>query len=85
MAQVWRSGRTQANLARALKGIEVVAPDDDAGHRCGELLAKTSTSDVVDGFLVVLARTGDLILTSDVSDIVALTTAAKVSVTVARV
>jgi predicted nucleic acid-binding protein len=85
VAQVWRSGQTQANLARALRGVEVIAPDDEAARRCGEVLAATSTADVVDGFVAVLARNGDLILTSDVDDIEAVTGAANVSVTILKV
>ena len=85
VAQVWRNGRTQANLARVLQGVEVVAPDDNLARRCGELLAATSTHDVVDGFVVALARRGDVILTSDPDDISALAKAAKVIVTVAKI
>ncbi len=85
VAQVWRNGRTQANLARVLQGVDVVAPDENSARRCGELLAATSTHDVVDGFVVALARRGDVILTSDPDDISALAKAAKVSVTVAKI
>lgn len=85
VAQVWRSGRTQANLAKVLQGVEVIAPDEAAARRCGELLAATSTRDVVDGFVVALARRGDVILTSDPEDINVLAKAAKIRVTVAKV
>ncbi len=85
VAQVWRNGRTQANLARALRGVEVLAPDEAAARRCGELLAATSTRDVVDGFVVAVARRGDVILTSDPDDITALIKAAKLALTVVRI
>ncbi len=85
VAQVWRNGRTQANLAKVLQGVEVIAPDEAAARRCGELLAATSTRDVVDGFVVALARRGDVILTSDPEDINVLAKAAKIRVTVAKV
>ena len=48
-------------------------------------MAATSTHDVVDGFVVALARRGDVILTSDPDDISALAKAAKVSVTVEKI
>lgn len=80
---------TAGRFPRSRKGAAeqqgVIAPDGGAAHRGGELLAKTSTSDVVDGFVAVLARTGDVILTSDVSDITTLTKAARVTVVVTKV
>jgi hypothetical protein len=47
-----------------------IAPLDDAlGRRAGTLLARTLTDDVLDAAVVLLATDGDLILTSDVSDL----------------
>jgi hypothetical protein len=69
IAQVWRSPRTQVVLARVLRGVRVIPPTEADALRCGELLAKTRTSDVVDGLLVCLGQHGDLIATSDHSDI----------------
>jgi hypothetical protein len=85
VAQVWRQGRTQANLARTLPGIHVFAPTEGDARRCGELLAATRTTDVVDGFVAVLARDGDIILTSDIDDLRALTKAARLTLTVVAV
>lgn len=68
VAQVWRGGR-QAMLARFLKGVDVRSIDDAIGRRCGELLATAGASDPVDAAVVVLARNGDHIVTSDPHDI----------------
>jgi hypothetical protein len=38
MAEVWRDGSRQVNLGRLLSGIDVVALDNLAGRRIGELL-----------------------------------------------
>jgi hypothetical protein len=70
IGQVWRGGSgRQANLARALPGIEVVALDEQLGRKAGVLLAQTKTSDVVDAAVALLAKDGDEILTSDVRDL----------------
>ena len=70
IGQVWRGGSgRQANLARILPGIEVVALDDGFGRKAGVLLAHTKTSDVVDAAVALLAKDGDEILTSDVRDL----------------
>ena len=72
VAQVWRGGGRQALLARLLAGVEVVALDEELGRRTGVLLARAGTSDVVDAAVVLLARDGDNILTSDPRDLLAL-------------
>jgi hypothetical protein len=82
IAQVWRSGRRQALLARLLAATAVDAPDEAAARRAGELLGKTKTTDVVDALLVDLARGGDSVLTSDPSDIERLLSAATKKATV---
>ena len=68
VAQVWRDAR-QAMLARFLKGVDVRPIDGDLARRCGELLATTGTTDPVDAAVVMLARNGDHIVTSDPHDI----------------
>lgn len=85
VAQVWRDGRRQALLSTLLHGTEIVAPDETAALRAGELLAKTRTTDVVDALLVALARAGDAILTSDPGDIARLLAAMKSRVQVIAV
>jgi len=70
VGQVWRSDRgRQANLARLLAGTEVAFLDETLGRRAGVLLGRAHQSDVIDAALVVLARDGDEILTSDPDDL----------------
>jgi len=72
LGQAWRDGRRQAILARFVRGLEVkvVALDDNLSRACGELLASTNTSDVIDASVVVVARrTRDPIFTTDLEDL----------------
>jgi hypothetical protein len=70
IGQVWRGGTgRQANLARLLPGLDVVALDEDLGRRVGVLLGRTKTSDVIDGAVALLATDGDEVLTSNIHDI----------------
>jgi hypothetical protein len=80
--QVWRNGSRQANLARALAGIQVVPLDQNLGRRAGLLLRASGTSDVVDAALVLLASDGDEIMTSDGHDIAVLAEASNLFVEV---
>ena len=81
VAQVWRNAR-QVRLARLLASTRVDAPDEAAARRAGELLAATRTTDVVDALVVVLARAGDSVITSDPDDLRALAAAARIRVNV---
>jgi hypothetical protein len=85
VAQVSRSPR-QAQLRQLLRGCEVVAFDEDGGHRVGALLGKARTSDVVDAAVVTLAleRKAD-IQTSDRAEIRRLTAAARAKLTLLEV
>jgi hypothetical protein len=76
VGQVWRGGPRQARLARALHGIEVRPFDRALGRTAGELLARTSLSDVIDAAVVLLASDGDDIVTLDRRDFEALVRAA---------
>jgi hypothetical protein len=77
VGQVWRGdGGRQARLARALASIQVRALDDSLGRASGRLLALTETRDVIDAALVLLARDGDQIVTSDPLDLAPLADAA---------
>jgi hypothetical protein len=68
--KAWRGrGPRQALLARALAGIEVRPLDEGLGRAAGELLAVAKSRDVVDAALVLLARDGDSIATSDPDDL----------------
>lgn len=73
LAQVWRDGARQARLARIAQSMIVhpfAADDYDA---VGRLLGRSGTADVVDAHLVVLAaRIGHGIITSDATDFIAL-------------
>lgn len=83
VAQVWRSGRLQANLARVLTGIEVVPLAE--GKRVGELLGAAGRSDVVDAHLALQVGDGDHVLTGDREDVEALLSARGVEATVVGV
>ena len=72
VAQVWRNGSRQATLARLLAGIDEVPLLSDQAREIGLLLAATRSSDVVDGAVAVIARSGDEVLTSDPKDLRAL-------------
>jgi hypothetical protein len=86
VGQVWRGGsRRQANLARLMPGVDVVALDARLGRRAGVLLGETRTADVIDAALALLAADGDWLLTSDPDDLAALAGAAGVHVEVVRV
>ena len=85
VAQVWRDGRRQANLARVLAGVDMAALDDITSKRLGELLRDSRTDDLVDAHLALLARSGDQVLTSDEPDIKALLRTRRVKATIIRV
>lgn len=73
VAQVWHNGSRQARLAVFLKAITIHPLDD--GRSVGQLIAQTSTSDVVDAHLVITAvRLGHDILTGDPEDLTTLGT-----------
>ena len=77
VAQVWRDrhGR-QVNLARLLQAVDVRAISQLDGRNAGALLAAAGTADPIDATVVLLARPGDRILTSDPGDINKLAAAA---------
>ncbi len=85
VAQVWRAGRQQANLARALPGLDVAVLDEVAAKKVGELLGSSGTSDLVDAHVALLAQPGGHVLTSDEPDIRALLRTRRVKATVIRV
>jgi hypothetical protein len=69
VAQVWRHGARQAQLARVLAGVAAPPLDLDTGKRLGALLGAAGSSDVVDAHVASLARAGDRVLTSDPEDL----------------
>ncbi len=83
VAQVWRAGARQANLARVLAGLEARPLDD--GRAVGQLLAASGTADVVDAHVALIAQPGDRLLTSDPHDLARLVEARGVGVGMIRV
>ena len=77
VGQVWRDrqGR-QASLARLLRAVDVRAISHEDGRQAGVLLGQAGTTDPVDATVVLLARPGDRILTSDPGDLTRLASAA---------
>jgi hypothetical protein len=69
VAQVWRDGARQANLARVLSGVDVAALDVTAAKHIGPLLGATNTSDAIDGHVAQLVKAGDHLITSDPQDL----------------
>ena len=69
VAQAWRDGKRQARLASAMHDIDVRTVTEENGRRAGELLAASGTSDEVDAIVALLARSGDLLYTSDPGDL----------------
>ncbi|WP_405055889.1 hypothetical protein OG474_24475 [Kribbella sp. NBC_01505] len=73
IGQVWRGGSgRQVPLARLLEAVQVEPLDEELGRRAGALLRLTGGRDVIDAAVVLLARDGDLIFTSDPDDLAAL-------------
>lgn len=71
LAQAWRGPR-QARLARLLgsRDTEVVALDELSARMVGSLLARSGTSDVVDGHVAVMARQSAApVVTADADDL----------------
>ncbi len=72
LAQVWRSGSRQAQLARLLnnEAVEIVALDDLTARLAGQLCGMRGTDDVIDASVVLcaLAR-GHRVATSDPDDL----------------
>ena len=86
VAQVWRDGRgRQVNLARLLNSVDVVTVEDQLGRNCGVLLGKAAMSDPIDAAVVLIARGGDRIATSDPDDIRRLAEAAARPVTLIEI
>jgi hypothetical protein len=77
VGQAWRGrGSRSALIALALDSIDVEALDEDLGRRSGELLGRVRKNDVIDAALVLIAKDGDTIATSDPEDLQSLARAA---------
>lgn len=84
VAQVWRDGARQSELARTLRAMDERALDQDSSRRVGELCARAGTGDVVDAHLATLARPGDVVVTSDPDDLTTLLRVLRVKASVVR-
>lgn len=83
VAQVWRDARgRQARLGRLLDAVDVRPLDEAIGRDAGILLGKSGLEDPIDAAVVLIARHGDRVLTSDVDDISRLAGAARRKVVV---
>jgi hypothetical protein len=70
LAQSWRGTSRQVLLARLLAGCDVEALDDPQARAVGALAARAAVSDIVDACVVEGAmRRGDLVVSSDESDL----------------
>lgn len=85
VAQVWRDGSRQANLARVLAGVDQGDLDRPAARKVGELLGPSSTADVVDGHVALVTASGDHLLTSDPDDLAHLLETRQVEATITAV
>jgi hypothetical protein len=86
LGQIWRGGTgRQARLSDFLQGVRVRPLDEALGRRAGLILRASRRSDVADAALVLLARDGDMLLTSDPDDLVPLAAAAGLHVEVVPV
>ena len=83
VAQVWRdpAGR-QARLARLLRAVDVRVVDDRLARDAGALLGQAGTADPIDATVVLVAESGDHLLTSDPRDLRRLAETADVRVAV---
>lgn len=85
VAQTWRSGHRQTNLARVLSGVDIAVIDDRTSRRIGELLGASGTEDLVDAHVALLVDPNGSVLTSDEPDISALLQTRRVQATVLHV
>ena len=76
LAQSWRGGSRQALLARLLAGCDVEALDDGQARAVGSLAARAAATDIVDVCVVEGAiRRRDLVVSSDLDDLLAIAAA----------
>jgi predicted nucleic acid-binding protein len=77
VAQSWRGSARQAQLARLLTGCDVESLDHTQARAVGALAARAATTDIVDVAVVEGAlRRGDLVVSSDDTDLQAIASAA---------
>ena len=77
VGQVWRNPRGRpATLARLLRAVDVRVVDQPLAGEAGVLIGAAGTSDPIDATVVLVAETGDRILTSDPDDLALLASTA---------
>ena len=76
VAQVWRDRQGRQAAGATGRAVDVRAISHENGRQAGVLLGSTGTTDPVDATVVLLARPGDRILTSDPDDLTMLASAA---------
>jgi len=72
LAQAWRDGSRQANLARLLhdRGVSVEYLTEAWAKAAGELCGRRDTADVIDAFVVLVTRRhGGVVASSDPDDL----------------
>lgn len=72
VAEVWRDGTRQAQLARLLTNDAITVPalDEVIAKAAGVLCGRSGTADVIDATVVLAARSaGAVVLTGDSSDL----------------
>jgi predicted nucleic acid-binding protein len=73
VAEAWRDGRRQAQLARALRAVIVDDVDERLARAAGEALAHVPDAGAVDAMVAACAaRAGALLVTEDLADMRAL-------------
>jgi predicted nucleic acid-binding protein len=76
LAQVWRGGSRQANVARLLRLCEIEDFDEDQARDVGVASGRAGHDDIVDVTVVEGAiRRGDVVVTSDPKHITKIATA----------
>jgi hypothetical protein len=85
LAQVWRNGRRQANLARVVSGVDIDGLDGASAKKVGELLRANRSDDLVDAHVALLVQPADQVLTSDEPDIKSLLRTRRVRARIIRV
>lgn len=72
VAQVWRDGRRQARIARLIGSgaVEIQPLDLEDAQATGVLCGRSTTKDIVDAHVVLVARReGAVVVTSDPDDL----------------
>jgi len=85
LGQAWRGG-PQTPLSRLLRGCRIEDLNEERSRAAGATCARAGTSDVIDASVVVGATTrGDLVVTSDPDDMLALARALRRRLDIHRV